>query len=70
MDDDLVSMRLLVVSERDAERDLLRCGATQAPVPVEVIEASTSRKACSILKHESVDLVCLDAALGPWKSVV
>ncbi|MDB5602156.1 MAG: Signal transduction histidine kinase [Xanthobacteraceae bacterium] len=65
MGDDLVSVRLLVVSEQDAGRDLLRYGATLAPVPVEVIEAPTSRKACGILKHEPVDLVCLDAALGP-----
>jgi CheY-like chemotaxis protein len=64
MSNDLVSVRLLLVSERDADRELLRYGATLAPVPVEVIEASTGRKACGILKHEPVDLVCLDAALG------
>lgn len=65
MDDDLVSVRLLVVSEQGADRDLLRHGAALGPVPVEVIEAPTARKACSLLKHEPVDLVCLDAALGP-----
>jgi DNA-binding response OmpR family regulator len=65
MSDDLISVRLLVVSERDASRELLRHGATQAPLPVEVIEASTSRQARDVLKHEPVDLVCLDAALGP-----
>jgi CheY-like chemotaxis protein len=64
MGDDLVSVRLLLASACDASRELLRHGATQAPVPVEVIEAPSRSVACRTLKHEPVDIVCLDPALG------
>ena len=63
MSDDLLTLRALVVSPAGAERALLRQGAAQASVPLEIVEADGAGKACAVLDRDDIDLVLLDSAL-------
>ena len=49
MSDDFVSLRMLVVSATQAERELWRNGASLASVPIEVAEASDAASASALL---------------------
>ncbi len=63
MSGELVSLRILAVCATDADRDLLRQGAAEAPLPVELVEAESAGRAVALLDGGDIDLVVLDAAL-------
>ena len=64
--DDFVSLKVLIVSEAAAERELLRRAASQASVLIEVVEverADSAAATCGLLASENVDAVFLDARM-------
>jgi CheY-like chemotaxis protein len=64
MSDDIVSLRIVVVSPAAALRDLVRQGAGLAPIPIEVAEADSAARASRLLGAGDTDLVFIDVALG------
>ncbi len=66
MSEDLVSLRILLASEAAAERDVIRRAASQASVPVEVVEvdlASGSSATCDVLAREEFDAIFFDSRM-------
>jgi CheY-like chemotaxis protein len=63
MTDDLLSLRLLVVSGSSADRDLFRQAASTAKVPIEIVDADGAAAAGRLI-GAGVDLVFIDMALG------
>ena len=61
MTDDLLSSRVIVMSESKEDHDLFRQAASASTVPIEIIDAAGA--ACRLL-GSAVDLVFLDAALA------
>jgi CheY-like chemotaxis protein len=64
MNDELVSLRILLFSAKAAERDLLRRGALATSVPVEVVEVETVAAARAKIAAGDIDLIFADAALA------
>ena len=60
MNDELLVMRVLVLSAAHADRDLLRQAASRLTVPVEFFEADTPAAAGRVIA-DGVDLVVIDA---------
>ena len=63
MSGDLVSMRILLVSASDRDRDALRHAAASATVPIDVLDAISMAAARPLLARE-IDVVFLDAAIA------
>jgi CheY-like chemotaxis protein len=70
MSGDLISLRMLVVSATQAERELWRQGASLAPVPIEIAEASDAASASALLARGGVDLTILDYNLSDAEAVI
>ena len=64
--DDLVTLKALIISEVAAERQLLRQAASQASVPIELIEVDSPRAepTCELLTQENADVIFLDSRMG------
>jgi DNA-binding response OmpR family regulator len=63
MTDELVLLRVLLVSPSAQEREWLREGAAMAPIPLEVLEADGATTASVLLARGGFDLALLDGAL-------
>jgi CheY-like chemotaxis protein len=63
MSDDLVSLKILLLSASAADRDLMRRGALAASVPVDVVEAEGASAARAKLAGNDIDVVFADAAI-------
>jgi CheY-like chemotaxis protein len=64
MSDDLIALKILVVSDSAAEQGALRSAASQASVMVEVAEADPAGGAASVCERlASVDVVFLDCRM-------
>jgi CheY-like chemotaxis protein len=66
MTDDFITLKMLIVSEAVAERELLRRLANQASVPIDVSEVEAAAgewPACEALKRDRYDLVFLDSRM-------
>jgi CheY-like chemotaxis protein len=66
MSDDLVSLRLLLVSEAAIERELLRRAASTASIPIDVVEpqvASDPAATCDLLAQDHFDAVFIDSRM-------
>jgi CheY-like chemotaxis protein len=67
MSDDLVSLRILIVSDNASERDVLRTAALQAPVVIDVSEVDVlggAAGACKKIASEKTDIVFLDSRMS------
>ncbi len=64
MSGDLVSMRVMIVSASEPERDLLRQGGALASVPADIAEADGAGKAGAILSRGDVDIVLICGELA------
>ena len=64
MSEDLVSLRILLVLDSMADRDLLRQAAAQAAVPVDVIEAGGVGAAKPLLAANETDIVFLSSTIS------
>jgi CheY-like chemotaxis protein len=60
MNDDLFSLRVLVLSASQEDQDLFRQGASALSVPIEIVEADTAAAACGCIA-DNVDMVLIDA---------
>jgi CheY-like chemotaxis protein len=66
MNDELVSFKMLVVSEADAERELLRRAAAEAAFPVDYSEAADTRDVkavCGLVAQNGLDFVFVDSRM-------
>ena len=66
MSDDLVSLRILIVSDAKSERDALRAVASQHPVLIDVVVVETTGDAsptCNLLAREAIDVIFLDSRM-------
>jgi CheY-like chemotaxis protein len=63
MTDDLISLRILLVTPSVPERDLLRQSAAMAPIPLEVLEADDAPGALRELARGAIDVAFVDGAL-------
>jgi len=63
MTDELLSLRMIVVSGSATDRDMFRQAAGTAKVPVEIVEADGAAPACQAVA-DGADLLFLDAALS------
>jgi two-component system chemotaxis response regulator CheY len=66
MDDDLISLKMLLISEAASERELLRGVLSQASVPIDLVEIETARDhdaACARLAKEAFDAVLFDSRM-------
>jgi CheY-like chemotaxis protein len=66
MSDDLVLLKVLIVSEAKPERDLIRRAASQACVPIEIVEITAAQEpgvACDALASGTFDAVFLDSRM-------
>ena len=66
MADDFVTLKMLIVSEAAAERDIVRVVATGAPVPIEVDEAEPPESpvdAPSLVARAPYDIVLFDSRM-------
>jgi CheY-like chemotaxis protein len=64
--DDLVTLKVLIASEAAAERALLRRVASQASVPIDVVEvedAGSAAAVCDVLARNNPDIVFLDSRM-------
>jgi CheY-like chemotaxis protein len=64
--DDLVTLKMVVVSEAPAERELLRRAASQVSVPLDVVEvgeAGVAAPTCNLLAMDPPDIVFLDSRM-------
>lgn len=59
MTDDLVSIRMLIASQRTAERDLWHQAVGLASVPIEVVTAGSPVEACAALEGGGIDIVLM-----------
>jgi DNA-binding response OmpR family regulator len=64
MSDDLVSLRILLVSDSMPDRDLLRRAAAQVAVPVDVLEADDVAGARPQLAISEIDIVFVSSAIS------
>ncbi len=70
MGGELVSLRILVVSAAQAERELWREGAGMLAVPIEIAEASDAVSASALLARGGIDLTILDYTLRDAEAVI
>jgi CheY-like chemotaxis protein len=67
MSEDLISLRMLIVSEAAPEREAVRAAATQASVPIQVEEvdaAADATAACTLLARDGAfDVVLFDSRM-------
>ena len=66
MSDELVSLNMLIVSEAAMERELMRLMATQASIPIHIVEvavAGDATAACESLAREAFDVVLFDSRM-------
>lgn len=64
MNDELISLRILIVSEAAAERELIRRAALQASIPIEILEEPTCDvAACATLMRDGFDVVFTDSRM-------
>jgi CheY-like chemotaxis protein len=68
MTDEIISLRVIMVSESREDRDLLRQAMVASSLPIEVIVASDAASACGSLA-ERTDIVLLDAELPRLETV-
>lgn len=61
--DDLVTLRLLVVTAAGAERDALREAAALSAMPLDLTETENGSKAAAMIENGQFDLVLLDCDL-------
>lgn len=64
MSGDLISLRVLIVSAQEPERDLMRQGGALASVPADIVEAENAAKARALLSRGDVDIVLICGALA------
>ncbi len=67
MNDDLVSLKLLIVSEAAPEREILRRAALEAPIPIDVAEIAATGDATSAslaLANDAFDVVLFDSRMS------
>jgi CheY-like chemotaxis protein len=62
MNEDLISVRMLVLSAAGRDLELLRHGAMLASVPIDLVETDHAHAACGLIERGDVDLVLVDAA--------
>ena len=71
MSGDIVSLRMVIVSRAASHRGLWRQAAALAPLPVEMIEATSAQEARAAFASEDVDIVLIDSAMPePDRSAV
>jgi CheY-like chemotaxis protein len=71
MGEDLVSLRILIVSQSSSDRGLWRQAVALAPMPIELIEAEALGSAQPLFARGVADIVLLDAAMPePDRSAV
>jgi CheY-like chemotaxis protein len=70
MIDNLISLRLLVVSGSAVGRELWRAGVAMASLPVELFESADAVAARDLLRGDPVDIVLVDAGLPDVGDVV
>jgi CheY-like chemotaxis protein len=66
MTDDLISLKMLLVSEAAAERGLIRRAALQAAIPIECTEIEATQDAAAAsaaLEHNAFDVVFFDSRM-------
>jgi CheY-like chemotaxis protein len=63
MSDDLLTLRMLVVSDATSQRDIWRQGAGLASIPIDFDEAATSPAAAEMLGRQSPDILLIDSEL-------
>jgi CheY-like chemotaxis protein len=66
MSDELISLKMLIVSGVPGERDLIRRAASEASIPIEVVEtdpASDAAEARALLQDGGFDLVFSDSRI-------
>jgi CheY-like chemotaxis protein len=66
MSDDLISLKVLIVSEVAAERELIRQAALQASIPIEITEEPTADPvaACAAVARDEFDVVFSDSRMS------
>ena len=67
MSDNLVSLRMLVVSEAVAEREIIRQATTLASIPIEVEEIDAKddgSAACDLLAQKTADVILYDSRIS------
>lgn len=69
MSGDLVSLRIMVVSGSEPDRDLFRQGASGVAVPVDVVDAGNIGVACKMLASE-IDIAFVDADIADAERAV
>jgi CheY-like chemotaxis protein len=60
---ELVSLRLLLVSDQATDGDMMRHGAAAAAIPSELTHVATVAAACGVLAEAHIDLAFLDSAI-------
>src|SRR6266568_5868495 len=66
MTDDFVSLKVMIVSEDAAERELIRRGVSDASIPVDISEIAAARDeaaACKCLADDAHDVVVFDGRM-------
>jgi CheY-like chemotaxis protein len=66
MTDEFVSLKMMIVSDDAAERELIRAGASRASIPVNISEvqaADDETAACGLLAEAAHDVVVFDARM-------
>lgn len=63
MSGDLISLRMLIASGSQPERDLWRQGSGLASVPIEIVEADSAAAARTQLMRGSIDIAVIDSGL-------
>jgi CheY-like chemotaxis protein len=71
MSNDLVSIKLMVVSKPSPDRELWRVATNLAAVPIEAAEVETTADAAQVLARTDIDIVLIDAGFPePHRSAV
>ena len=66
MTDDFVSLKVMIVSEDAAERELIRRGVSTASIPVNISEVEAARNessACRLLADDAYDVLLFDSRM-------
>jgi CheY-like chemotaxis protein len=66
MSDDFITLKILIVSEAAAEREIVRRAALEAPIPIDVAEvdaAGDAVVACKTLANDAYDIVFFDSRM-------
>jgi CheY-like chemotaxis protein len=66
MNDDLLSFKMLVISEADSDRDLLRRAAAEAAFPIdyaEVADPGDAATACKLVTRDGLDFAFVDSRI-------